>query len=562
MRFSDRRRLLYLYLREGWRRFSRRLAVGRISALRFAGSAPTRLIVAPTDLHSIDSHAAAEILAGRFPLAGRVLDCEGESPFALELPSEPFAERLHAFGWLRHMRAVPADVAGPFSRRIVDEWINSHGRVIGNLAWRPDVISHRIIAWLSHSPVVLKDADYGFYRRFLRSLAFQVRYLKHIADTTRDGEVRLRVRVALAMASLAMPASASSVRRAARNLDRELDRQILPDGGHVSRNPRVALDLLLDLLPLRQTYINLGHDGPQRLISCIDRLYPALRFFRHQGGELALFNGASHTLANELVSVLRYDETSGAPFKSLPQTGYERLACGETVVLVDIGRPLSAELSTTAGAGCLSFEMSSGKYRFVVNSGMPRFAGAEIRRLSRATAAHSVATLNDTSSSRISSSHFLGPILAGGLSRVEAQRYEGQDGASGLTASHDGYAGDFDLVYERDLYLNAKGNQIRGRERFFRPGGSEPDPSDDDVAVVRFHIHPAIRIVPAGPNEIRLVAPDGEAWALTCLDTPVVEEEDVFFADPSGVRAARQLTLTMPIGGLPEIQWLMTRQPS
>ncbi|MCP5815729.1 hypothetical protein NL365_27490, partial [Klebsiella pneumoniae] len=83
-------------------------------------------------------------------------------------------------------------------------------------------------------------------------------------------------------------------------LDLELERQILPDGGHVSRNPRVNLDLLLDLLPLRQTYINLGHDVPAKLIPTIDRMYPALRFFRHQDGDLALFNGATSTPASEL----------------------------------------------------------------------------------------------------------------------------------------------------------------------------------------------------------------------------------------------------------------------
>ena len=79
---------------------------------------------------------------------------------------------------------------------------------------------------------MLKDADYPFYRRFLKSLAFQVRYLRHVADTTRDGEPRLRVRIALAMASIAMPSSLSKMRNAARHLDEELARQILPDGGH------------------------------------------------------------------------------------------------------------------------------------------------------------------------------------------------------------------------------------------------------------------------------------------------------------------------------------------
>lgn len=559
MRLSDRQRLLYLYLREGWRRFSRRLAVGRITALRFAGTTPDRLIVAPTDLHAADSFAGEEIVAGRFPLAGRVLDCEGESPFAVELPSEEFAVRLHSFGWLRHMRLVEAETAAATARFILDDWLQSHGRVIGGLAWRPDVIAQRIIAWLSHSPVVLRDADYPFYRRFLKSLAFQVRYLRHVADTTRDGEPRLRVRIALAMASIAMPASASAMRKAARNLDYELDRQIMPDGGHCSRNPRAALDLLLDLLPLRQTYVNLGHEVPAQLIPCIDRIYPALRFFRHQGGELALFNGATYTLANELMSVLRYDETGGAPFKALPSIRYDRLAVKDTVVLVDTGTPLSVDLSATASAGVLSLEMSSGRYRFIVNSGRPRFAGEAMRQMARTTAAHSVATLNDTSSARISTSRFLGPIIVGGVTRVEAVRHERQSGADGITATHDGYLARFGLLYERDIHIAASGTEIRGRERFFHP--QDPDGViEQGTAVVRFHIHPAIQLYRASAHETRLVAPDGEAWALTCVDAPVEEEEDVFFADPSGVRASRQLTLTMPLRELPEVQWVMTRR--
>ena len=559
MQLSDKQRLLYLYLREGWRRFSRRLALGRISAMRFSGGTPDRLIVAPTDLHPADSFAGEEMVAGRFPLAGRILECEGESPFALELPSEEFAVRLHSFGWLRHMRLVDPEKAAHTTRFVVDDWLQSHGRVIGGLAWRPDVAAQRIIAWLSHSPVVLKDADYPFYRRFLKSLAFQVRYLRHVADTTRDGEPRMRVRIALAMASIAMPSSPSRMRKAARHLDEELARQILADGGHCSRNPRAALDIMLDLLPLRQTYVNLGHDMPAQLIPSIDRIFPALRFFRHQGGELALFNGATYTLANELMSVLRYDETGGAPFKALPSLNYDRLAVKETVVLMDTGFCRAVDLSATAAAGTLSIEVSSGKNRFIVNSGRPRFAGEALRQMSRTTAAHSVATLNDTSSSRISTSRFLGPIIVGGIKTVTVTRTERESGADSVTASHDGYLKRFGLIYERDIAVSATGGEIRGRERFYKPDNPE-GAIERGEAVVRFHIHPTIQLYRVSSNETRLIAPDGEAWALTCIDVPVQEEEDVFFADPSGVRASRQLTLTMPLAKVSEVQWSLVRQ--
>ena len=55
------------------------------------------------------------------------------------------------------------------------------------LGWRPDVLSRRIISWLSQAPLVLQDADVRFYRRFLRSLVRQVRYLRHTAGDARRG---------------------------------------------------------------------------------------------------------------------------------------------------------------------------------------------------------------------------------------------------------------------------------------------------------------------------------------------------------------------------------------
>ncbi len=560
MQLSDSQRLYYLYLREAWNRLTRRVAVGRISALRFAGRTPDRLIVAPTDLRAPDPFIAEEIFAGRFPLGGRVLDTEGLSPFSLELPSLEFAARLHGFGWLRDVRATRNDDHAANARRIVDDWIVVHGKRMVGLAWEADIVAHRVISWLSHSPVILKNAEIGFYRRFIRNLAVQVRYLKHVAPYTPDGEIRLRVRIALAFTSLSMPVAQATIRKAARKLDQELERQILPDGGHVSRNPRAGLELLLDLLPLRQTYVNLGYDIPQKLIPAIDRMFPALRFFRHQGGELALFNGATTTLATELAAVLRYDETGGPPFKTLPHLNYQRLSVNETVILMDTGVPLSVALSATAHAGSLSFEFSSGKYRFIINSGSPRFAGDHYRQLARSTAAHSCLTLNDTSSSRMSTSKWLGPIIVGGVNEVVVDRQETVRGLENLTARHDGYLLPFGLVHERSLAINQTGTMVRGRDRLIKADGSEPDGADQNRAVIRFHIHPQIEISALGSSEVRLTAPDGEIWDLSTVDCAMTIEEDVFFADPSGIRSSRQIELAFIVGELSEVQWVLQKK--
>ncbi|ULJ71560.1 heparinase II/III family protein [Rhizobium gallicum] len=552
------RRFSSLYVREAWRRMSRRIASLRLRLFRHTIQVPERLIVAPTDLRAIDPHIAEEIMNGRFALAGRLLETNGKSPFGFTLPSRAFASRLHGFGWLRHVRAYKSDQACAVARGIVDSWLSLHAGRMEGIAWELDVTSQRVIAWLSHSPVVLQNADRGFYRRFMKSLAFQVRYLRRMAAFAPAGEVLFRLRIALAMASIAMPARPGVLRKAAQALDNEFDSQILPDGGHISRNPRTGLELLLDLLPLRQTYVNLGHDLPQKLISGIDRMYPALRFFRHHNGDLALFNGATSTLANELMSVLRYDETAGPPFKAMPHSRYQRLAAGNTILIADTGPPAAGPLSRTAHAGCLSFEMSSGRHRFIVNSGSPKFAGRRYVQMARTTATHSTVTLNDTSSSRFSASEFLGYVMTDSVKTVSVERAETDDGRDGIKVSHDGYLKNFGMLHERELTLNAAGSIVTGRDRLVPQGERVID--EPLRAAARFHIHPAINVKQNDRESVLLTAPDGESWLFSSPGNEVLITEDIFFADASGICGSDQIEIDFVFAEKPEIRWFLSRK--
>jgi uncharacterized heparinase superfamily protein len=557
-RLADRRRTLSSGLREIGRRFCRRSVGFRLAVTSSVLQVPDRLIVAPTDLRALDPFVAEEMLEGRYLLAGRVLETFGQSPFAVDLPSQAFAERLHSFAWLRHIRANKTEAACAHARHIVADWMGKHGRRRKGVAWEANVLAERVIAWLSHSTVILQGTEAGFYRRFMKSLAYQVRYLRKLIVCTPDGEARLRMRIALAMASISMPTRAVYIRREGNRLDRELERQILADGGHVSRNPRAILDLLIDLLPLRQTYINLGHDLPQKLIPAIDRMYPALRFFRHQGGELALFNGATATPASELISVLRYDETAGKPFKALPHMSYQRLSTEGTTVIVDTGYPTSSDLSRSANAGCLSFEMSSGRHRFIINSGTPKNAPRSYREAARSTAAHSTITLNETSSSRFSKSRLTGPLMIGGVSEVEVERWDDPHGNDWLRAHHDGYLNEFGYLHQREIGLSAKGNKIKGHDRLVLPEGRSAK-GDGLTAAARFHIHPTIALSRQDAESIRLRAPDGEIWIFTAPGLQVAIDEDIFFADVSGIRPSQQLVVEFSLPEATEIRWMLRR---
>jgi uncharacterized heparinase superfamily protein len=556
---SGRKILSTLYKRSGIRQVHQAANGGVFRFRQTFRKAPEKLLVAPTDLRASDPFIAEEIVSGRYTLAGRTLDAGTECVFDLDPPSPEFATRLHSFVWLRDFRATRSDRHFQRAQEIAQDWIARHRWPDDSAVWKPQTAALRLMSWLSHSPVILKSAQLGFYRRFLKSIGLHVDYLRSVAPTAADGLEIMRIRIALAMASLSLPSTLSTVQRAGANLDRELDRQILADGGHISRNPRVILDLLMELLPLRQTYVNLGYEMPSRLIPAIDRMFPALRFFRHQSGELSLFNGATATLATELVAVLRYDESAGQPFRAMPYMRYQRIGTSSTAIIVDTGYPISQETSTHAHAGCLSFELSSGGHRLIVNSGAPLYGPEDYRQLARTTAAHSTVTLNDTSSSSFGKLSGVGTVVTGGVRRVEASRRDDPQGEI-LVASHDGYLDRFGLYHERSLQLHSSGTIIRGGDRFMGKGGAEPAPDCGFRAVARFHIHPSIQIRPVDDHEVLLVAPDAQTWSFTCIDSRIEVGEDVFFADSSGIRGSRQLEIAFDVGQVPEIQWRLEQK--
>src|ERR1041384_1533897 len=217
-----------------------RIGVGRVNAhplvrWRFRSAIADRLLIAPQDLRTTDPTRASEIYAGRFAFAGEIVICDGRSPCEIEPPSPEWSDQLLGFGWLRHLRAAESTITRANARALVDEWISLQGAFDTVDAWRPDLVARRIISWLCQAPLVLHDADMRFYRRFLRNLTRQVRYLRRSYAATRDGVPRLQAIMALTYAALCMQGQARMLKGVTRLLNDELARQVLPDGGHPSR---------------------------------------------------------------------------------------------------------------------------------------------------------------------------------------------------------------------------------------------------------------------------------------------------------------------------------------
>jgi uncharacterized heparinase superfamily protein len=382
-------------------------------------------------------------------------------------------------------------------------------------------------------------------------------------------ERRLSAALALCYAGLCCDGFDPILRRGTRLLVRELERQILPDGGHIGRNPRVVVEILLDLLPLRQTFASRGIEAPEALMQAVDRMLPMLRLLRHGDGTLSHFNGMGRTAADHLATLLMYDEARAQPLMHAPHSGYERLAAGDTLMVADVGAAPATRFSAEAHAGCLSFELSSAGSRIVVNCGASSGARNGLATAGRATAAHSTVTVADVSSCRFVDvqgwwgeravgawlARRLGSAILTGPVSVPAERGE-RGGIETLTASHDGYRDRFGLVHERRWRMGPGGEWLDGEDRFQR----ESDGPDD--AVIRFHLHPGVSAAMAEGDTVRLRLPNGEIWHFAASCDGASLTESVFFAATDGMRRTEQIVIPLRMSETPLVRWRFERMPA
>jgi len=539
-----------------------RVSGGSVAVTRLWPGRTDRLIIAPHDLRTADATRAAEIYAGRFVFAGKIVTCHGRSIFDLEPPSEDWEVALLGFGWLRHLRAADTALTRANARSLVDDWISNplHRRPVGR---RADVMARRVISLLSQAPLVLGDTDGKFYRRYLRGLSREIRYLRYSMLDIPDGVPRLQVLIALCYASLCLANQARHIRTATRKLSDELQRQILPDGGHISRNPGALIELLIDLLPLRQTFAARNVAPPPSLLNAIDRMMPMLRFFRHGDGSFALFNGMSSAPSDLLATLLAYDDSHGTPMANMPHTGFQRLDAGTMTVIMDTGPPPPASVSHDAHAGCLSFELSSGPSRIVINCGMPSTGRDSWRPFARSTLAHSTLACHDTSSCQFVELSAMKRLLKGapvisGPTNVESYREAVANGLL-LTASHNGYLARFGVVHRRVLMIAQDGSRIDGEDTLSPAPGARIKGTETDYTL-RFHLHPSVKASRLSDGRgVMLVLPNRDVWTFEALDDKVEVEDSVFLAGNDGPRRTAQIVIRQDSRHAPSVRWTFVR---
>jgi uncharacterized heparinase superfamily protein len=493
-----------------------------------------------------DAKRGVALLAGEIELAGELV----RNPQPIWSPSGAGAEWLaawHSFAWLPDLSAA-GGAAREAARVLVKSWVEEN-RAWHPLVWRSDVLATRVFSWIVHfDEVAGRESDEPLRRAMLTSMVAQIRHLARTAAWELPGAPRLRALKGLVAGLVALGTAPKRIRRVLRAIEREVPAQVLPDGGHRTRSPSVQLQVLRDLIDTRAALRAARIDVPHALQNAIDRMAPMLRFFRHGDRRLALFNNSIEEDGVLVDLALTRSETKGRAPPAAAHSGFQRLQAGNSLIIVDAGRPPPAGFDEIAHAGTLSFELSQGRERIIVNCGAYRGPKPVWRRVTRATAAHSVLVVDDTNSVEIGADGRLGRAP----STVRCERAE-DNGDQWMLATHDGYRERFGLNYARQLFLAADGDDLRGEDRLTGRAGAP--------FAIRFHLHPSVQAaLIRDATAVRLRLPSGAVWRLRAAGAELSLGESVYLGS-GDLRKTQQVVLSGRVaGGGSSIRWAIRRE--
>jgi uncharacterized heparinase superfamily protein len=361
--------------------------------------------------------------------------CAVKSDWAPRNAPKLWTYHLHYFD---DLNARDAQARVSWHENLLTRWAaeNPPGQGEG---WEPYPVSRRIVncvKWAARGNTLPAS--------FRTSLAVQTRWLTRRLEYHLLGNHLVVNAKALVHAGLYFEGAEAErwCARGLRILERELREQVLSDGGHFELSTMYHAAILEDLLDLVNVLHAYGRPPPASFSSAIARMREWLKEMSHPDGDIAFFNDAAFGLTPTIAELQAYATRLGLPATPdnpsrvviFEASGYVRVRAAAAYLVCDCASVGADYQPGHAHADALSFELSLGEHRVLVNSGTSQYGTDAERQRQRGTAAHNTVVVDAEDSSQV----WAGFRLAR-RARVKLRSITSTPRAVIIEASHDGY---------------------------------------------------------------------------------------------------------------------------
>ncbi len=274
-------------------------------------------------------------------------------------------------------------------------------------------------------------------------------------------------------------------RKAKKILLKELEEQVLKDGGHFEQSPMyqlIMLDRMLDCLNL--LIHNKVFPDQDELIDIlkvkISFMLGWVNELSYSDGTLPMFNDSTEGMAPRVAQISEYADRLQVAVRTvkLRESGFRCYNTALYQIRITMGSIMAPYIPGHSHADTFSFDLMVHDKPLIVDTGISTYEKNQRRQYERGTSAHNTVQFRDIDSSLVWGGFRMGR-------RAFVSRYK-ETGIS-YEATHSGYSR-FGVRHERGFHF--KGDSVRIADSFIGKKGFE--------GIARFHFHPDVDPVVKG----------------------------------------------------------------
>ncbi len=428
-------------------------------------------------------------------------------------------KKLHSFYWLF---SIDLKSSNKVTQSIIENWI-SKNQNYETRSWEIDILSKRIIAWISNSKITYNDSNDSYKNSFNIIVSKQVNHLMNEIDRSLDINDKMIGCSAIVISGISYKNSRFldyGLNLLKKIINNSFDNNYFPK----SRNIRQMVFYLKYFILLRELLKDSLNEVPEYLDEIIFYLGKSYDFFWGSLKKDLLFNGNNNSNNYEFdkyLKLFRYN------FKSdkLDTSGYTILKNKDAALIMDTGSNPIKNFSENYQSGPLSFEFFFKDKKLITNSGYFQNHNHQLNGISKSTATHSTLTLDNSSACNFKKNGRGPSTVSKGFKTFDNQvTYEKNFWS--IKCSHDGYLSKYGVIHERTLEFDPKKYIIFGKERLIKKKNFKSTNFE-----IRFHLLPNLKITKIQDNKSVLIELENSGWRFFSKDGLIGVETGLYFGN-------------------------------
>ena len=427
-------------------------------------------------------------------------------------------KKLHSFFWLFTLDLKSSKQS---AQSIILKWIESNHNYNYN-TWDIDILSKRVIAWISNSKLTYEDSNEEYKSKFNSIIQKQINHL--INEINRSDWIDDKM-----IGCAAIILTGLSYQEKSRYLDFGLNllKKIIKfsfdnEGFPKSRSIRQLNFYLKYFILIREWLKESQSEIPEYIDETIYYLGQAYSLIFQNFKKNIHFNGNNEANNKNFNNYLkRY----GYKFKNENNEvgGYSILKNKKTAIVMDVGSSPEKKFSTDYQAGALSFEIISNDKKLICNSGYFQNSKHQLNDLSKSTATQSTLIINNRSSCKLRKQGNKNSIVEQGLKIIDKSIVH-QKNYWSIKASHDGYFKQYGIIHDRQIEFFPEQNTFVGTDKLIKKKKIKNTNFE-----IRFHLEPNIKTMKTQDNKSIFIELENEGWKFTCDGHAIDIETGLYF---------------------------------